>query len=59
MWRDIGLNQWIFEIDDSTGQEIAARLVEIGKDLQAARKTAAHARAFARERMAAMVSEIG
>lgn len=59
MWRDIGLNQWIFEIDDSTGKEIAARVVEIGKDLPAARQTAAKAREVARERMAAMVAEIG
>ena len=36
MWRDVGLERWIFEIDDSTGSEIAERLVEIGKDLPAA-----------------------
>ena len=59
MWRDVGLDRWIFEIDDSTGKEIAARVVEIGKDLPAARKTAEKARTFARERMAAMVAEIG
>lgn len=59
MWRDIGLDQWIFEIDDSTGKEIAARVVQIGKDLTAARKTAEKAREVARERMAAMVAEIG
>lgn len=59
MWRDVGLDPWIFEIDHTTGQEIAGRLVAIGRDLVAARKTAAQARAFARERMAAMVAEIG
>jgi hypothetical protein len=59
MWRDVGLNKWIFEIDDSTGPEIAARLVEIGKDLSAARKTAATAREYARQRMAAMVAAVG
>ena len=59
MWRDIGLNQWIFEIDDSTGKDIAKRLLEIGKDLPAARKSADKARTFAHERMAAMVAEIG
>ena len=58
MWRDVGLEQWVFEIDNSTGQEIAARLLEIGDDLPAARKAAEKARQFARERMAAMVSEI-
>jgi len=59
MWRDIGLDSWIFEIDDSTGKEIAARLIEIGQDMQAARKTTDKARRFAHERMAAMISEIG
>jgi polysaccharide pyruvyl transferase WcaK-like protein len=58
MWRDIGLDQWIFEIDKSTGKEIADRLVEIGKNLPAARKATAKARSFAREAMAAMISEI-
>lgn len=59
MWRDVGLERWIFEIDDSTGKQIAERLVEIGTDLPAARKAAEAARAFASERMAAMVAEIG
>jgi polysaccharide pyruvyl transferase WcaK-like protein len=59
MWRDVGLDRWLFEIDKSTGEEIAARLGEIGQDLPAARKTAEKARSLARERMAAMVAEIG
>jgi polysaccharide pyruvyl transferase WcaK-like protein len=59
MWRDVGLDRWIFEIDDTTGKQVAGRLVEIGRDLLAARKTAEKARRFARERMAAMVAEIG
>jgi polysaccharide pyruvyl transferase WcaK-like protein len=59
MWRDVGLDRWIFEIDRTTGPEVAARLVEIGKDLPAARKTAEKARAFAQEKMAAMVAAIG
>jgi polysaccharide pyruvyl transferase WcaK-like protein len=59
MWRDIGLDQWIFEIDDATGEQIAERLVEMGDDLPAARQAADKARKFADERMAAMISEIG
>jgi polysaccharide pyruvyl transferase WcaK-like protein len=59
MWRDIGLDQWLFEIDGATGRQIADRLVAIGSDLPAARETAARARALAHERMAAMVAEIG
>lgn len=59
MWRDVGLDQWIFEIDDATGEQIAERVVEIGRDLPAARQAADKARKFADERMAAMISEIG
>jgi hypothetical protein len=59
MWRDIGLDQWIFEIDDATGEQIAERVVEMGDDLPAARQAADKARKFADERMAAMISEIG
>lgn len=58
MWRDVGLGKWIFEIDESTGQEIAARTIEIGRNLSAARATAQKARAFADERMAAMIAQI-
>lgn len=59
MWRDVGLDEWIFEVDDSTGAQIAGRVLEIGGDLPAARREADRARAFARKRMAAMVAEIG
>ena len=59
MWRDIGLDRWIFEIDESTGRQIAERVAEIGRDLPAARAAADKARAFAGGKMAAMVAEIG
>lgn len=59
MWRDVGLDSWIFEIDDSTGKQIAERVVKIGKDLAAARKLAAKAREYAHKRMAAMIAEVG
>ncbi|MFO0926385.1 MAG: polysaccharide pyruvyl transferase family protein [Gemmataceae bacterium] len=59
MWRDVGLVPWIFEIDDTTGKQVAERIVGIGRDLPAARKTADKARRFAHERMAAMVAAIG
>lgn len=59
MWRDIGLERWIFEIDDTTGTQVAEQLVEIGRDLPGARETAAKARTFAHDRMEAMVAEIG
>jgi len=59
MWRDVGLHDWIFEIDDSTGEQIASRLVEIGKDLPAARAAAAKARSYAADCMRKMVEAIG
>lgn len=58
MWYDLGMNDWVFEIDQTTGAQIAARLVEIGRDLPAARAAAAKARAAAQERMAAMIAAI-
>jgi hypothetical protein len=59
MWYDIGLQDWVFEIDQSTGTEVAARLVQIGSDLRAARTTAERALGVARARMADMVAAIG
>lgn len=59
MWRDIGLHDWIFEIDRSSGKDIAERLLTIARDLPAARDTAARAHGRARERMAAMMAAIG
>jgi polysaccharide pyruvyl transferase WcaK-like protein len=58
MWYDLKMNRWVFEIDDTTGAQIAERLVQIGRDLPAARAAAANARALAHERMAAMVAAI-
>jgi len=29
MWRDVGLENWILEIDDSTGEQISQRLLEL------------------------------
>jgi polysaccharide pyruvyl transferase WcaK-like protein len=58
MWYDLKLNDWVFEIDRTTGAQIAARLVQIGRNLPAAREAAAKARAYARERMTAMIAAI-
>lgn len=58
MWYDLGMNDWVFEIDRTEGGQIAERLVRIGRDLPAARAAAAEARAYARERMAAMIGAI-
>jgi polysaccharide pyruvyl transferase WcaK-like protein len=58
MWYDLEMEDWVFEIDQSTGAQIAGRLVQIGRDLPAARAAANKARALAHERMAAMIAAI-
>lgn len=58
MWYDIGLADWVFEIDQSTGTQIAERLVQAGRDLPTARAIADKARHFTHERMAAMIEAI-
>jgi hypothetical protein len=55
MWRDVGLESWLFEVDQSSGEEIANRILDIGSDPDAARTTARIARAFSHERMRKMV----
>ncbi|MDX2035281.1 MAG: polysaccharide pyruvyl transferase family protein [Isosphaeraceae bacterium] len=59
MWRDIGLKDWIFEIDAAEGPAIADRLLQVGRDLPAARETTRKARDFASQRMAEMIAAIG
>lgn len=58
MWYDMGMDDWVFEIDQTSGAQIAARLTQIGRDLPAARAAAAKARAYAHKRMAAMIAAI-
>ena len=36
MWRDLGLADWLFEIDDITGDEVLAALMTINNDRSAA-----------------------
>jgi polysaccharide pyruvyl transferase WcaK-like protein len=49
MWRDIGLADWLFEIEASTGAQMAERALAIARNRPAARATAARALAVARE----------
>jgi len=58
MWYDLDMRNWVFEIDETSGEQIAARLVEIGRDLPAARQAAARARDLAHEKLAAMIKAI-
>lgn len=58
MWRDIGLGEWLFEIDESTGEEIAARLVSMHRDPQRTEALATRAREFASARDRAMIESL-
>ncbi len=58
MWANLRMDDWVFEIDGATGAQIARWLVQIRRDLRAARAAAAQARAYAQERMAAMITAI-
>ena len=44
MWRDIGLGEWLFEIDASTGEQIADRLLSLHRDSDRTRAAVARAR---------------
>ncbi len=58
MWRDVGLERWLLEIDDVDGRQVADRLLELGRDLPGARGKAREALRFAREAMAVMIRAI-
>ena len=54
MWRDVGLSEWLFDVEGATGEQIAEKLLEIARDEPAARAkvkqtnalTAKHGRAM-------------
>lgn len=58
MWRDVGLNDWIFEIDDSTGSQIADRLMQVNKNYDAAMNYLKNAQKFVQQRQAAMAKTV-
>lgn len=58
MWYDLKMTDWVFEVDQTSGAQVAERLVQIGRNLPAARESAAKARAAAHEHMAAMIAAI-
>jgi polysaccharide pyruvyl transferase WcaK-like protein len=39
MWQDIGLGDWYFEVEKTTGEALAARVLEISADAKARAKT--------------------
>ncbi len=58
MYRDIGVPQWIHEIDEVEGKDIAATLLEIASDPATAKTTVAAAHGFAHGKMKAMVAAV-
>lgn len=53
MWRDVRLGDWLFEIDDTTAEEIAATLLDIHARPEAARQTVEAAQRFVAQRQQA------
>jgi polysaccharide pyruvyl transferase WcaK-like protein len=58
MWRDVGLGDWLFEIEGATGEQIAVRLLALHHNRQATEATVAKARAFTDARARAMMDAI-
>ena len=56
MWRDVGLADWLFEIDAATGERIAARTLSLKEP--GARDVAAQARAYTAERGRLMIEAL-
>jgi hypothetical protein len=48
MWTDIGLGDWYFEIDETSGAEISQRVLDIWAEFAKARKKVDEAVAYAR-----------
>lgn len=59
MWRDVGLSDWIFEIDETTGDKIADRALQIASDPDTSRQKAQEACQYARNLQRNAVLQIG
>lgn len=58
MWRDVGLSDWIFEVDSTTGPQITDRLMGVHENYPAALKTLATARTFVKKRQQEMADAV-
>ncbi len=58
MWRDVGLQDWLFEIDAATGDQIAERLLALQGDVERTAATVAKARAYTAARGKAMMEAV-
>lgn len=59
MWRDIGLGEWLFDIDDEKDRDrVAGAVLAFAKDLKGAKEKTEKARAFVRERQIATMKAL-
>jgi multidrug resistance efflux pump len=58
MWRDVGLGDWLFEIDPTTGDQIAAKLLALHRNQKATTELVRKAQFRVAERRARMAAAI-
>lgn len=59
MWRDIGLGDWLFDMDDEKDRgRVAGAVLAFAKDLKGAKEKTEKARAFVRERQTATMKAL-
>jgi hypothetical protein len=56
MWRDVGLGNWLFEIEEASGEQIAARLLDLHRSSDQTQALVAKARGYVAERGARMAA---
>jgi hypothetical protein len=58
MWRDIGLKEWIFEIEETSGATIAEALISVHRDYRAAQRKLKQAMSFVQQRQRETMSVV-
>jgi len=58
MWRDVGLGDWLLEIDDTTGDQIAKKLLELHRHPKQTAEAVSKAREFTTQRGQIMIDAI-
>lgn len=58
MWRDLGLNEWIFEIDETSGEQLAATVLRLHADGAGATRCVEEAMTRVRQRQAESMATV-
>lgn len=58
MWRDVGLKDWLFEVGETTGDQIAERLLALHRDVDGTAALVAKAREFTAAKDKAMMTAV-